>query len=286
MLCLRPNTWGMAGPLPCGKCMACRINRRRDWTARLLLHHAGHQGSSAWVTLTYGPSSIPTDSQGRGILSRVDVRNFIQRLRRELGGLRYVVVGEYGDQTFRPHYHALLWFDAMDVSAEWAIGRCWREGFISVGEISPTTVEYTISYILKRMVDPLDTRLEGRTAEFARYSHGLGATALVELRRLSRPGVDGVLELPREFRLDGRLWPIPKYLRRKLEDEGFSFTRVATELEEEAFVRALRARPRALAFDSILEFRAAVSEGIEGRRDRGRVRLGRKLIGRKKFETL
>lgn len=285
MLCLSPLIYGTSGPFPCGRCEGCRINRRRDWTARLLLHHAGHKGASLWTTLTYDDSHMPVRN-GVGVLSRVDVRNFIQRLRREVGKLRYVIVGEYGSNTMRPHYHALLWFEAKDVSPEWFLPRCWIEGYSSTGEVCGTTIEYTIGYLLKGMVKPDDIRLQGRVPEFARYSHGLGSVALSELRRLSRPGVDGVLTLPREFRVDGRVWPIPKYVRSILSEEGYVFTRMATEIEEEAFVRALRAGASSTPWDSIMEFREAVKEEVIQRRVRSRHRVLRRLTGDKKYETL
>lgn len=284
MLCLRPLKVGTGGPFPCGQCLTCRINRRRDWTARLLLEHCGHEGPSAWVTLTYAAAHLPLLGE-LAVLSPVDARNFLQRFRREVDSFRYVLVGEYGDRTMRPHYHALLWFHSA-CSAEWLVPKCWREGFVSVGEISKQTVEYTIAYLLKRMVSPLDERLQGRPPEFARYSHGLGSSALSELRRSARSDGDGNMVIPREFRLGGVVWPVSKYIRSKLEAEGFVFGERASEVQEARFVQGLRGSSPVVAADSILEFRSAVSEEVEGRRIRSRVRVERNLVGRKKYETL
>lgn len=285
MLCLRPLKVGTGGLFACGQCMTCRINRRRDWTARLLLEHCGHEGPSAWITLTYAPGHVPV-VDGVQVLSTVDARNFLQRFRREVGSFRYVLVGEYGDRTMRPHYHGLLWFRGTECTAEWLVPKCWPEGFVSVGEINKQTVEYTIAYLLKRMVSPLDERLQGRRPEFARYSHGLGSSALSELRRSARPDSNGCLVIPREFRLGGVIWPVSKYIRCKLEAEGFVFGERASELQEAAFVQGLRGCKAVVAADSILEFRSAVSQEVEGRRIRSRVRVERNLVGRKKYETL
>lgn len=53
------------------------------------------------------------------VLNKHDVQNFIKRLRKYIYGkskestqvLRYYAVGEYGESTFRPHYHLLLFCD-------------------------------------------------------------------------------------------------------------------------------------------------------------------------------
>jgi len=285
MLCTAPLVRGSLY-MGCGLhpiCLACRINRRRDWTARCLLEHAGHKGTSAFVTLTYSDKEVVRDGSGRGVLSERDVRWFVQRLRREVGGVRYVVVGEYGERTERPHFHALLWF----VSCKDAAGACvraWTKGYVHVGEISEDSIQYTISYLLKRMIKPDDVRLDGRPPEFGRFSHGLGASCLSELRRVARVTEEGTFELPREFRLNGKVWAVPKYVRAKLVAEGFTFARRLVERQEEAFVSAVRYSKGAVA--SAQAFRAEVSAEVESRRERSRVRVQRRLIGDRKYETL
>lgn len=267
--------------------MNCRINRARDWTARLLLHHAGHLGGSSWVTFTYSPLNLPL-VDGLATLRPVDMRNFIRRLRREVGPLRYCYVGEYGERTMRPHYHALIWAGVSSAYLPPLISSCWDSGFTSFGEVAQESIIYTISYILKRMTSSTDPRLGGRHPEFARFSHGLGAAALSELRRSARPGQDGVLELPREFRLSGYVWPMPSYIREKLEAEGYAFNRPASEVQEEAFVLALRLHSRDVAVAALPAYRTEVSKVKEQRRERARLRLARKLptFGSKKLETL
>ena len=95
--------------VPCGKCLACSSNYRRDWVARMLLESQAHS-DSVFITLTYSDENLPD----RGSLVKRDLQLFLKRLRRRLDRLnrdkiRYFACGEYGDNTNRPHYHAIIW---------------------------------------------------------------------------------------------------------------------------------------------------------------------------------
>lgn len=284
-MCTSPVRMGTAGPFPCGQCLCCRVNRRRDWTARLLLHHCGHRGSSAFCTLTYRDSLLPKGEHGVPILREPDLRNFIQRLRRSFGIVRYVLVGEYGDLTMRPHYHGLLWLDE-ELDVERVIPSFWVYGFTHVGEISQQSIDYCLSYVLKRMTSRDDERLLGRVPEFGRYSQGLGAVTLDELRRCAIVGEGGVMSLPREFRLNGAVWPVPRYLRRKLKEEGYEFLVSSSEAQDKAFVQSLRSSSPLAAVQDFMKYRSDVSSALSARRDKARIRANRRLIVRKKNETL
>lgn len=277
MLCIYPVKLGTA-EVGCGTCPPCRVNRRRDWVARMLLHHAGHVGESAFVTLTYRDEEVPRDKDGIPCLFPGHCRWFLQRLRRSIGELRYCIVGEYGERTARPHYHLLVWCKSgVDVAA--AVRTAWDKGFCDVGEISEASVTYTVSYILKQVVEVRDGY-----PQFARFSAGLGVAALPELRRCAIADKDGVLQIPRQFRLNGRVWPVPKYIRAKLVAEGYSFMRRSDEVLEESFVQSLRGGKSVVAVASITAFRAAQKEDVEKRRARTRARV--RSIVRRKYETL
>lgn len=65
------------------------------------------------------------DAYQFGVCSKVDIQNFIKRLRywiskdEEIKGkskeFRYYVASEYGPKTFRPHYHGVLFFDSEEL---------------------------------------------------------------------------------------------------------------------------------------------------------------------------
>jgi len=131
-----------------------------------------------------------------------------------------------------------------------------------------------------------DARLDGRPPEFARYSQGLGSTALAELRRCAVADADGVLTLPREFRVRGARWPIPKYVRRKLVGEGYVFSPLSSEVLEREFVSGLQGHSRPDAARLLGEFRVSQEEEVSGRRLKTRIRSERNLIGGSKHETL
>ena len=45
----------------CGQCKGCRVNKRRQWTHRILLESMCHE-SSAFVTLTYDNDHLPKET--------------------------------------------------------------------------------------------------------------------------------------------------------------------------------------------------------------------------------
>ncbi|QCS36260.1 replication initiator protein [Capybara microvirus Cap1_SP_192] len=106
--------------IPCGKCIGCRLDYSRQWTTRLMLELPYH--NEAWfLTLTYNDDVLPTnlvDVDGEikvtHSLVKKDFQNFIKRLRNYFPdkSISYYCCGEYGSRSFRPHYHAILFFDS------------------------------------------------------------------------------------------------------------------------------------------------------------------------------
>ena len=90
--------------IPCGKCPSCVQNKALEWTARLL------KESEEWkyayfLTLTYDDSHIKD-------LNKRDLQLFLKRFRKSTGfELAYYINGEYGESTFRPHYHAIFFLN-------------------------------------------------------------------------------------------------------------------------------------------------------------------------------
>lgn len=220
MLCKSPYMYGSM-PCPCGQCMPCRINRRKLWAHRMLLETLKHDRSS-FLTLTYSDDHLPRS----GSLVPRDTQLWIKRFRKAIAPipLRYYLVGEYGDETSRPHYHAALF--GVGPEFESIVNLTWGKGHVMLGTLTAHSANYIAGYVTKKMTSKDDPRLNGRHPEFARMSNrpGIGATAMSDVADalFSQYGSDLFTEsgdVPRSLRHGGKLMPLGRYLRRKLRDE-------------------------------------------------------------------
>lgn len=213
MLCSRPFRQGV-DEFDCGRCMPCRIKKRRLWAARLMLESRLHK-SSIFATLTYNKDNLPSD----GNVSVREAQLFIKRLRKQSEGnrLRYFIVGEYGDESWRPHYHAVLF----GLRSPDAVKAAWPYGFVHCGSVTHESAGYVAGYAVKRFTVAGDERLGGRAPEFARMSlrPGIGAGAMKFVAK-SVVDEDGVIryvdDVPKVVRMFGRKLPLGRYLRRQI----------------------------------------------------------------------
>lgn len=215
MLCARPFQAGAGQEFGCGQCMPCRVNKRRMWTARILLEQTQHD-SSSFVTLTYADPP-PHELQPR------DCQLFMKRLRKRLDfSIRFFLVGEYGDKTFRPHYHAAIF--GLDPGFSPWVNEAWGKGFIHVGELNASSAAYLAGYCTKKMTSPEDPRLGGRRPEFSRMSIGIGAPAIPSLAHgyVQKDGSKWLLQdgdVSPAVRIGGKLYPLGRTLRSKLREQ-------------------------------------------------------------------
>lgn len=221
MLCKSPgHKKGKA--FPCGRCMPCRVGKRRLWCHRLLLESLKHERNS-FITLTYSDENLPEG----GTLVKKHAQLFIKRLRERISPLklRYYIVGEYGDETERPHYHAALFGIGREYSEE--VHKAWGLGHTLVGDLTPASAMYIVGYVTKKMTHDekfctakcKHPPLRGRSPEFARMSlkPGLGGDSVTEIRdALVGYLPDG--DVPLSLRSYGRQFPLGRYLRQKLRE--------------------------------------------------------------------
>lgn len=131
--------------LPCGRCMACRLNKARMWSIRIMNEVKSHQ-NNIFLTLTYNPESMPKN----GSLQVADLQKFFKRLRKNSGKkLRYFASGEYGDKKERPHYHAIIF--GMGRNDRKVIETSWPFGLIHIGDVTYDSATYCASYTLKKL---------------------------------------------------------------------------------------------------------------------------------------
>lgn len=215
MSCTNPLTLlNEAGTVPCGKCLNCRIQRAKEWSIRLM-HESFYHDDSIFLTLTYDDEYLPED----GMISKIEAQNFIKRLRKHLEPrkIRYFITGEYGDESDRPHYHAIIFnlgltdhnirrssngYHVLDGPAK----KSWKKGWIQAGTVTPDSTLYVAGYIQKKLYGPI---ADDREQPFSLKSLGLGKPWLEANKDL--------LTTNCEITFQGKKFPVPNYYIRKLE---------------------------------------------------------------------
>lgn len=215
MLCTRPFVRGLAA-YGCGQCLPCRINRRRLWSSRMQLEASKHPASS-FVTLTYDQEHHPSD----GSLRPKDLTLWLKRLRKVRGPFRYFAVGEYGDRTWRPHYHAALFgvnpLEQDQILTTWSMGHCLTL------PLTPASCSYVAGYVAKKMTRKADMPRPELVPEFARMSlrPGIGAPSMDDVARVlnSQAGAAAVARLgdvPTTLQCGRTSMPLGRYLSNRL----------------------------------------------------------------------
>jgi len=176
---------------------------------------------STFITLTYAPEHLPSN----GSVSKEAMQLWLKRLRFELGErkIRYYLVGEYGEQSWRPHYHAIIY--GMAPTEEAVFKKTWPFGHIHLGLAEHRTFSYVAGYMVKRMTNPKDKRLKGREPEFCLMSKnpglGFGTVARTVKAYQTKPG-QVILAKKRQietmFKSQGHTYPLGRYLSAKIEE--------------------------------------------------------------------
>lgn len=207
------NRYGYVQRIPCGQCIACRLNKVRQLVGRCLLETKDHK-YALFVTLTYDEENLPED----GSLCPRHVDSFFKSLRKKGYVFRYLYCGEYGDTTLRPHYHCLLWFDS-DIEQD-LIERLWKRGFVTVGTVTSESIRYVCGYVEKKAFKSTEFYYDrGLLPEFRRFSRrpGIGVSAwrsmcLLQVLSWKRSFCKFELELPRII-VDNKEWPVDRHLK-------------------------------------------------------------------------
>lgn len=169
---IRPNgPDGSSYIVPCRKCPACDLNKIAQWVTRCEYElKAAH--TAYFITLTYSdencPIAVHTTGEYDYSLKKRDYQLFLMKLRQyptrgdipvppiyfdtlKTKKIRYVIAGEYGEKTERPHYHLLLWnFPYNIVQTLKIVEKVWQKGFVHIGKIEPRSINYVVSYIVQK----------------------------------------------------------------------------------------------------------------------------------------
>lgn len=163
LLCASPiyvkDKLGRIKETGCGKCEDCLRKKRNDWVQRLISEWR-YSKCTKFVTLTYDDAHLPIESvdedRYRFTTNKRDVQLFLKRFRK-LHQVRYFLVSEFGDNTHRPHYHALFFFDEFlkDDEVNLLIQSSWDAGWITdVSDLmSVNGIRYVCKYLYKQQDD-------------------------------------------------------------------------------------------------------------------------------------
>lgn len=195
------------GQFPCGKCINCRARSRQEWIFRLRMEYQACT-FGLFCTFTYSDENLPPD----GVCLR-HVQLFLKRLRKNFNAksLRYFIVSEYGDHTYRPHYHGLLFFniprtnDIYDI-----IEKSWQYGFVQFGEIEEGSITYCTKYCLKGSDVPKNANKNFRL--LSKMHGGIGVNHLNDQFDFYLSHIDE----PQMVTCRENKSPMPRYYRTKL----------------------------------------------------------------------
>lgn len=225
-----------------------------------MLEAALHEKNS-FVTLTYNDENLPSD----GSLDPAHVRDWLKRLRRRVAPstFRFFLVGEYGDETQRPHYHAgLFGFPSCEFGqstyskrrltcCHWCelVRTSWGFGNVYLGTLEADSAQYLAGYVTKKMTRRDDPRLKGRHPEFGRMSlrPGIGHDAMYDLASvLLTYNREKDKDVPQSLRHGTTQLPLGRYLRGRLREmvgkDGKISQEAMDELSQEMQVLRLSAR--------------------------------------------
>jgi len=217
--------------LPCQSCLSCRLERARQWSIRCQAE-ASLYPDNCFLTLTYSNVEMPDG----GSLNRRHVQLFLKTLRKIVSPrrFRFFGCGEYGEESFRPHYHLCLFNLDFHDKKKWkttstghvlyrsaSLERVWYHGDSYIGSLTMQSAGYCARYSLKKITGKKadehyrrstpDGRDYWLTPEFAMYSNRPG---------IGQPWLDrySLDVYPHDYIVvDGRKMRPPKFFDRKFE---------------------------------------------------------------------
>lgn len=152
----------------CGICEGCLKTKITDWAFRL--EQEGKVSLHVhFVTLTYSPGFVPLTKNQFQTIQKRDVQLFMKRLRlnQDHGNLKYFACGEYGSNTYRPHYHIILFNcdDQQDIIDAWTKDGKPLGNTHIVNDISNGAIPYTLKYMYKKGLVPAWDEINEETGE-------------------------------------------------------------------------------------------------------------------------
>lgn len=288
MRCKNPYVTSAMQAYGCGQCLPCRINKRREWTHRILLEAMQYE-DNCFATLTYGGNE---DGAEPTTLIPEHARNFLKRIRKAIAPvrLRFYLVGEYGDQSERPHYHVALFnyptcrlgntqYNRHGIkccSTCESVSKIWGHGHILLGRLEPHSAAYIAGYVTKKMTRTDDIRLGNRHPEFARMSlrPGIGYDAMHEYASALLTHLPDQEDVPAALRHGSKLLPLGRYLTtaaRKLTGREVEAPEATIQKAQERLQDLSNAAIEATSGKNMARFRRTVFKNLIIEKHKGKV---------------
>ena len=183
---------------------------------------------SYFLTITYRGSELPTASDGvTPTLDKRAILKWLENTAKALGAFRYYIVGEYGEDGGRPHYHLALFCESSRQA--WAITERAKKhmGRAELASMSPRRARYLAKYSTKKLTSGSDPRLKAsQEPEFRSSSKRppLGSEFALQLAQMYRTakGQKWLRErgdIETSVKLDGQSWPLDNWMKTKVRKE-------------------------------------------------------------------
>jgi len=178
--------------LPCSKCIECRLEFARQWAVRCVHESMIHEDNS-FITLTYTDENLTTPK-----LVYPDFQKFVKRLRKHIDeekphhskeekSISIFVTGEYGEQTKRPHWHALIFnWRPTDTVYKYSndrgdkiynselLSQIWGKGIAEIGQVTFESAGYCARYAAKKLIHGNDESHDYQPISKRSSHHAIG----------------------------------------------------------------------------------------------------------------
>lgn len=179
--------------VPCKKCTNCKIQIAKEWAIRCCLE-LPYWDSSIFTTLTFRNDEMIDPS-----IHKEELSQFAKNLRNDLRNtgkkIKILGCGEYGGESGRKHYHAIIFGIGLGnektmigtnetwLSENSIIEKNWTKGNVFNGVVTYNSCRYVASYVFKKYYDELAEEVykeHGLEVPFQHTSGGIGKSYYLE----------------------------------------------------------------------------------------------------------
>lgn len=206
---------------PCRKCLPCRLNIGREKGIRAI-HEAKQYEDNIFLTLTYNEENLKSPR-----LQYLDFQLFMKRLLEHVNQniqckenrkfIPFMVTGEYGDKTKRPHWHAILFnYRPKDAKKKYLteqgeqtftskeIDDLWGNGNTEFGSVTMDSASYVARYAAKKLTHGKDQDHDFHPIHRTSSKHAIGKKWIE--KHWEHTLSNGFITLP-----NGSISKIPRY---------------------------------------------------------------------------